>query len=63
MNKKVEEFVNAIGAMSEMVGIMREHLMRNGFTREEAVDIVKAYIIAVMTGDSGSNGGKTDAEE
>ena len=35
--KKIEEITTAIGAACEVVGFLREQLMNNGFTRDEAV--------------------------
>lgn len=33
-----------IGILCEALGVMRESLMRNGFTRREAVEITRAYM-------------------
>jgi hypothetical protein len=37
MNKDdLKQLINGIGAICEMAGIIRDNLMKNGFTREEA---------------------------
>ena len=42
------DLINAIGALCEMCGVMREMLMENGFTRKEAVALVGEYINTTM---------------
>ena len=45
--RKMEEFnkfINAIGAMGEMCGLLRESLIKNGFTREEANHLVSIFL-------------------
>lgn len=52
MNDKtpnVNEIVTAVGAAAEIAGLMREHLMTNGFTRKEAVTIAGQYICALCS--------------
>ena len=36
----IKELINGIGAICEIAGLMRDNLIRNGFTRKEACDIV-----------------------
>lgn len=47
MDKKQElsDVLNAIGALAEMAGLLCRELLKNGFTRNEAVDIVTRYVI------------------
>lgn len=37
LSKELKDFMNAIGAIAEIAGLLRETLVMNGFTREEAV--------------------------
>lgn len=55
-NKEVEEFINGIGAIMEVSGIMRDQLIAQGFTRPEAVQMVGQFLNSVLT--SGMNGGE-----
>ena len=43
-NNQLKNFVTGIGAMCEMVGLIRDDLVKNGFTREEACQIVSQVI-------------------
>ena len=45
----MNEILNAVGVLAEMCGLMRDNLMRNGFTREEAVAMATYYLLAVAT--------------
>ena len=45
----MKELLAAIGAITEICAIMRDELMRNGFTREEAVGMATAYLVSSMT--------------
>lgn len=36
----IKELINGIGAICEIAGLMRDNLIRNGFTRKEACDII-----------------------
>ena len=49
MHDNVKDIVTAIGAVCEMAGIMRRHLLRNGFNRKEATQIVGAFICNILT--------------
>lgn len=48
MDNQLENFIETIGSMAEMTAIIREALMKNGFTRSEAVDIASNFIISMM---------------
>lgn len=45
----IEDALNAVGAMGELAGVMLKTLTNNGFTRQEAVEIVAKYLIALLT--------------
>lgn len=57
MDNQVENFIEAIGSMTEMAAIIREALIKNGFTRSEAVDIASNFIISTMRNAGGNNNG------
>ena len=41
---EIQKTIDSIGALCELAGIMRESLISNGFTREEAIGIVCEFI-------------------
>lgn len=43
-NDMVNDLVTGIGAICEMAGLLRENLIKNGFTRAEACEIVQSFI-------------------
>lgn len=45
----VNQLVTAVGAATEIAGLMRDYLMANGFTRKEAVTIAGQYICALCS--------------
>lgn len=47
---KIDDVVNAFGVLAEMAAIMRERLIENGFTREEAVLICSNFIVRSCLG-------------
>lgn len=47
-NEKIKELKIAIGALSEMSGMLRDNLISNGFSREEACAIVSEVIKETM---------------
>lgn len=57
MDKQVKNFIEAIGSMAEMAAIIREALIKNGFTRSEAVGIASNFIILTMRNAWGNNNG------
>ena len=57
MNDALEKAINSLGAICEIAGFMREQLMNNGFTREEACDMALSYIIALTTNGGGEQNG------
>ena len=48
INAKINGLVIAIGAAGELLGATRDSLLRNGFTREEAVDICAKMLLNMM---------------
>lgn len=49
MPNELRNFLNAVGAMGELAGALRDSLMRAGFTREESVLIVKDVLVKMMS--------------
>ena len=56
MNEELEKALNSLGAICEIAGFMREQLMNNDFTREEACDMALSYVIALTTNGGTPNG-------
>lgn len=46
----IEEIRNAIGALSEIFATLRDDLIRNGFTRDEACRIVAVFVSETING-------------
>lgn len=49
----ISNFITAVGAMCEVAALLRDGLIKNGFTRDEAVLIVQNYIIEQMLRNDG----------
>ena len=49
IEKKRTEMVVAIGAMGEYLGLLRETLIQNGFTRLEAVAMCTQAMVVMTT--------------
>lgn len=49
-NNAIEEIRNAIGALSEISATLRDDLIRNGFTRDEACRIVAIFVSETING-------------
>ena len=45
MNNQLNEFITAMGALAEMLRLFREELLKNGFTREETLKLVEAFML------------------
>lgn len=45
----MNDLVTAIGALAEMCGLFQQHLLKQGFTRKEALELTKTYISTTMT--------------
>lgn len=50
--QQIEELINAVGAMCEMAGLMREELLRKGFTRKEVFLVCKEFIMRTLASSS-----------
>ena len=48
--------ITAMGAACEMAGNLLRQLQKNGFTREEALPIVKDYLLGMITTKGDKNG-------
>lgn len=46
--EQLEQFINAIGAIGDIAGILYKSLMSNGFSRVEAMDITKTMLIEFL---------------
>lgn len=46
----MDNIIDAIGAMAEALRLLREQLEENGFTRAEAMLLVRDYMIHALTG-------------
>lgn len=44
----MEELMTAVGSTAELAGLMREHFIRAGFTREEAVRMTMEVIREII---------------
>lgn len=55
----IKELINGIGAICEISGLMRDNLIRNGFTRKEACDIVGRCMSDIFR-NAGNNEKKDD---
>lgn len=55
---KAKELLTAIGALAEMLGLYRDILIQNGFTRQEAIELCKAYQDSMTNGSK--KGGNND---
>ena len=51
MNDDLKNFLNALGAMAETAGILRDHLIQNGFSRGEAISICSAVVVSMFQPD------------
>lgn len=47
-NSNAEDAITAIGALGEMSGALFQSLMKNGFTNDQALFLVKEFIIATL---------------
>lgn len=55
-NDKLNEILNSIGATVEMITVMRDQLIANGFTRAEAIHMVTSVLTAMFQSGGRSNG-------
>lgn len=50
IENKITEMITAIGAMGEFLGCTRDMLIKNGFTREEAVAMCATMLSNIVLG-------------
>lgn len=48
MNNPMKDLINGLGAIAETLGIMRTNLMKQGFTRHEAVQLCNTMLAMMM---------------
>lgn len=54
MSEKLKLLLQSIGALSELLGIMRDEFIKNGFTREESVYLIGVILESVVTNNKNS---------
>ena len=52
----VSDLINGMGALAEILGVYRDALLKNGFSREEALGLVADYALLVLEGATGIGG-------
>lgn len=45
MDPKLKELITAVGVLAEMVRLLRDELLKNGFTRSEAIQMTQAVLV------------------
>lgn len=55
MDNQLKKLIEGIGSMAEMAAIIRDALIKNGFTRSEAVGIASNCITSMLTSSTGGN--------
>lgn len=55
MGDHLEKLIEGIGSMAEMAAIIRDALIKNGFTRSEAVGIASNCITSMLRNAGGNN--------
>ena len=46
---ELHQFVNAIGAMTETLSLFRNNLLKQGFTREESMELTRALMLYTLS--------------
>ena len=44
MNDELKNLINAVGVLAEMMRLLREELLKNGFSRSETLYLVSAFM-------------------
>lgn len=57
MDDQLRNLIEGIGSIAEMAAIIRDALIKNGFTRSEAVDIASNFITSIIRNAGGNNNG------
>lgn len=60
MNGELKFLLQSIGALSELLGIMRDEFVKNGFTRDEAVYLVGVILESVVNSKNAETPDKDD---
>lgn len=55
MDNQLKKLIEGIGSIAEMAAIIRDALIKNGFTRSEAVDIASNFITSIILNSGGNN--------
>lgn len=45
MTSQVQNLIAAIGSLAEMCGIFYQQLLKNGFSKKQALELTKEYLI------------------
>lgn len=51
MSDELENLINSIGALSELLGMIRDEFIKNGFTREESVYLIGVILETIIKKD------------
>lgn len=57
----MDQFTEGIGACCEVSAIMRDMLIKSGYTRQEAVDISGDFLVSILK-NAATNGGKKNGD-
>lgn len=60
MNGELKFLLQSIGALSELLGIMRDEFIKNGFTRDESVYLVGVILESVVNSKNADTPDKDD---
>ena len=56
MNEGLKDYIQAMGALAEAMALFRRKLMKNGFTRDEALELTKVYLNNLTRKEDKDNG-------
>ena len=45
MNNELKTFIQAVGALAEVMRLFRDSLIKNGFTRREAIQLTETFMV------------------
>lgn len=62
MNSELKLLIQSVGALSELLGIMRDEFVKNGFTRDEAVYLVGVILETVINSKGSEQEEKEDTD-
>ena len=57
MDDQLRNLIEGIGSIAEMAAIIRDALIKNGFTRSESVDIASNFITSIIRNAGGNKNG------